>query len=246
MGYNKNYLVKVIARVDFLNEVNEFNKVLTDNLLSLIKKYYKIEDPKHMITKTITNVNGDTTTEHKNVMQWDFYNNTRIKHLCITSKFIFIEFNKYDNFEELEPFFEICDKIFEIYKNLKANRIGLRYIDEINLINVCELYKYSGYINEKLTNSFGFEEDFALLRNISVINMINDDATITFKYGIQNPDFPAINKKNIYTFDTDVYYQGIVSQNDLKSYFIKFKDSAKKIFDRAIDTNLEQLMDGEI
>ena len=45
-----------------------------------------------------------------------------------------VEYSKFDNFEKFnEDFFGIVGVLFKSYKDVQVNRIGLRYINNINL-----------------------------------------------------------------------------------------------------------------
>jgi uncharacterized protein (TIGR04255 family) len=132
--YKNNFLKQVIARVDFLNLINEIKEQLAPDITDICKKYFPISESKS-VKKLETKIQLGADKHHiveqsqEQFTEWHFYGKKREKHLLITPSFMYVEFLKYESFEELsDHFLSITDKLFSVVNNLQVKRFGLRYI----------------------------------------------------------------------------------------------------------------------
>ncbi len=129
--YKKNYLKKVVARVDFLNPIISLNSELPMEVISSIKQSFPITEPKEFITEEFQfKPDSFERTKKEKTKQWFFYAKQRDKYVCISQDYMSVTFDVYDSFESLRaPFLKILDSLFNNFNDLQGKRMGLRYIN---------------------------------------------------------------------------------------------------------------------
>ena len=93
--YKKNYLTRVIARIDFAIPISKLKDNMDANLLKSIKKYFQIMEE---VVET-------KIPENLSIKAWQFYGKNREKNLKICKDFIYIEYLKYTDFIPLKKEF---------------------------------------------------------------------------------------------------------------------------------------------
>ena len=134
--YSKNFLTNVIARVDFPNPL-PVQENLPSELIRLILKSFPISEPKKLVETNIK-----FTPEKKfelegelSLTEWHYYGKNRDKLFVLTPMFLSITYYRYESFENLKSeFFSFVNQMFTLFGDKsQINRLGLRYINEINL-----------------------------------------------------------------------------------------------------------------
>lgn len=250
--YSKNFLSNVILRADFISEEISLRNELNNEVKSLIAKKFPIIEER-IITETtvaISNDKHERINKEEKYTEWHFFSSNREMEFCITSKFIYINLTKYTSYEVLKNnFLIICNEFQKQYGNTMVHRIGLRYIDQIEpvspQISISDWGKYwNNYINKKLLGGLYFlENNNVLTRYMSNIELNYDDVMLRFQYGIFNEDYPAVNKKNKFIIDTDIYSMGAYSFSDIENNIDRFHEKAKNYFENAIKEKLRKIME---
>lgn len=251
MAYKKDYIKQVILRIDYKTDSEE-EKVLTPELRTVASRIGNIHSIQNSVNIEFKQI-GDTNTYEKkdtNNVVWVFSDAENKKKASISSRFFFIEESRYDGFEKLKE--EFCSVVSCLPSNaLVINRIGLRYIDEIDIENnncspINNKTFWCKYINASLIANLDFFDDENIIsRVLSQFDMNFDPIKLRFKFGLFNPDFPAVNKKSIFGIDTDVYVQGDISIADVPSYIMELHEKASLFFEKAITDGLRELMNNE-
>lgn len=255
MPYNNHFLTNVILRADFVFSEEELKHSISDKVKNLCVEMLPIFEERIINAQQLM-VNGsmnfsNTIISNEKISEWHFLSGDRDKEICITNNSIYANFTKYTTYSELKEIFtSVFITLISEYPKVKINRIGLRYIDQIEL--PLEKKKrtnwkayWNKYINTDLLNGLNFivnDDDF-LSRNMSSIEMNYTDYMLHFQYGIFNPDYPAANKKNLFIIDTDVYSTGLISSDEVENKIDEFHKQAKIWFENSIKDNLRKIME---
>ena len=123
--YKNTPIKRVIIKIDFLGRVAELNDSLPIPIMA---------EAKEVIARELQISNEKVTENNKNVREWHFHTEERNASLIIKEDFFAIQINNYISFEKINVVLkEIKDIFFSHYTSLATRRIGLRYINEINL-----------------------------------------------------------------------------------------------------------------
>lgn len=254
MQYENHFLTDAIIRIDFTSPIEPIKSSLAADVRNCCIKYFPLVEERNIETQEVVvnnGPNGQSTTVNKEQMkEWHFWGKTRGSELCVASNCLFVNYKSdyvsYNKF--IEPFSEVLSQIVSSYSEIRINRIGLRYIDQISLPLDKKPRKdwmtyWKKYINNSLINGLQFvDQDAAICRHMNSIEMNYGDYMLHFQYGIFNEDYPAPNKKNQFIIDTDVYTTGLFDASDVLGYTTKFHKQVKYWFEKAIKDDLRKIM----
>lgn len=206
LEYHKNYLSDVIFKINFPlildlvdNSPKQFQSEIIGDypILEPIKQYgVKIE------------AKGDVFKAEKDMRTlWRFKSKDGTRFIEFDSESIALVFKKYINYHEFkETVGKITEILYRIYPNIIVNRLGLRYINLINL-DGNDFYSWNRYINNDLIKTINFIEDKTQTRRLitQIEIKCDDDSTLNFKSGIFNTSYPNQVIKKEYILDYDCY-----------------------------------------
>ena len=248
-GTGRNFLTNVVVRVDFPNPLQTDS--LPPDLTKVILKSFPISEPKKMI-----HVEGKFKLEpHKKmefeageeITEWNYWGINREKRLVINKDFLSITYIKwYKSFDDLKSeFLTIVNKLFEVFKDIQINRLGLRYINEINLEETDPL-NWKKYLDNNLLSIFNIAEDKeTIARGFNNLALNYGNMILNFNYGMHNPDFPATIRKKIFILDYDAYYTSLQEFIDIEPNLINFHDKIKKLYEKNTKKGLREIMYGK-
>lgn len=253
MQYINHYLSDVIFRIDFVSPEESLKQSLSSEVKNACVKYFAIPETRQVETQQVIVTNNpgvqNTVINKEQLSEWHFFGTEKEKELCITNTCMFVDIKRYLSFDDLkQQFFDILDALIKAYPAIRINRVGLRYINTIDLPAEKKARKswhnyWSKYINEALIKGLSFpDEDGALSRQMNSTEMNYSDHMLRFQYGIYNADYPAPIKKNVFVLDTDVYAVGLIDIDDLKTYADRFHEHIISWFERAIKAELKDKM----
>ena len=244
--YKKNFLTNVIVKVDFPNPLT-VHESLPASLSKTILNFFPVSEPKKLQGQTFTfdgtkiQVEGEERTT-----EWNYFGHNRDKHLILSSKFMTISLKNYETFEPLESeFITIIEKLYETYPDLQINKLGLRYINEISLLDQTDPLIWNDYLNDNLITLFDVAEDktkIAKCFNDIIFNL--EDFIVYFKYGMHNPDFPTPIKKKIFILDYDAQVTTLQDLSDVNENLTRFHNEIKSLFESHIKEDLRVIMRG--
>ncbi|AKB56927.1 TIGR04255 family protein [Methanosarcina barkeri] len=241
--YANNFLSNVIVRVDFPNKLPVDDK-LPPEVTKIILESFPKSEPKKLLGKELKITDKDMTFETNELKrtEWNFFGKNREKILVLTPDALSITYKEYPSFEVLKnEFINIINNIFENFQDVQVNRIGLRYINEIELPKSNQTW--SLYVDEKLLSIFDiYENRNQIARGFSNLVINYGDMMLSFNYGMHNPDMPAPIRKQIFILDYDAYYESFLELNELEPNLIKFHDEIKKMFEMNIKPDLRLIM----
>lgn len=245
--YKKNYLRKVIARVDLLSPIVRIEKSIPKKISEKVKINFPIAEPRKVVAQELQ-ISKDGTKETKisELTEWHFHSKKKDKSIMIHPQFLWIAYEKYESFEKLkEEFLEIISSFFGAFDEAQGQRAGLRYINEINL-DEKEPLSWEKYINTDLlclTKFTSFQKKMSRIFN--TIEYAFDDFSVKFKFGIHNPDYPSPIRQKQFILDFDAYYIGVQSVEDIKLNFDQFHDKIQDLFETSINDNLRKILNGQ-
>jgi uncharacterized protein (TIGR04255 family) len=241
--YSKPFLKEVIVRLDYSSPIVQLAKTLTQPFKEIIMPLFPISEPKEFIGRGL--VITDQSTKEKTIVgtSWIFHGLDRQKTLTLSADNINIIYKTYDSFEMLKSeFLPIIEKLFSTYEDFQGIRLGLRYVDEIN-IQEGPVFDWSKYIDGRLLNNLTFPEDQSkICRAFSNLELNYGDLIVKFQYGMFNSDYPAPIRKKAFILDYDAYFHGPQDLEEIKSNLEKFHAKIKEMYERSISDELRKLM----
>lgn len=254
MSYKKHFLTDVIFRIDFVSAEESIKSDVVPAVREACVRNFPIPERRDVETQKISIIPDETgsktVVQNEKQTEWHFWGKDREKELVIAPNCMFINSKSYDSFENLKSqFTEIFHEVQASYPLIKVNRIGLRYINQIDLLSEKTLRKswssyWGKYIKKELIQNLTFiDNEKALARQINTIEMNYDDCILRFVYGIFNEDYPAPNKKQVYILDIDVSSVGLFSEEEFNIASDSFHQKAKDWFERSITQALRVKME---
>lgn len=247
-SYKKTFLTQVIVRIDYLNTIDSILTGLPKPLSQKALRLFPIAEPREVIAQelqiTPKAVESARTIKGK---EWHFFGKNREKYLVIGNKAMFINYSIYESFEKLQgDFSSMLDPLLATFEDLEISRLGLRYINNVEL-SESDYTNWSPYLNKKLLTIFNVADDVSKIsRAFNVLELNYGDMNLTFQYGMHNPDWPAVIRRKLFVLDFDAYFQGLIqSKEEVSAYLIRFHDKIQELFESSITAKLRGLMDGK-
>lgn len=248
--YKKDYLTKVIARLDFATALPGIDEKVPSEIVAIaIESFPIVEPPKNRFSGQIKfgpkgEISAETTNFSK---EWNYHGKAREKTLCITQEFMLIVFKEYKSFDVLRSDFEsIINKLFSIYekdKDIVVKRFGLRYINSICFEKEEDPIDWTKYLAPKLLPIFDVAKDKTkICRALNNLVLNYGDMLLKFQYGMYNPDYPALIRSKEFILDFDAFYEGAQDKEGIMVNLDRFHDEIEKFFEQCITDKLREVM----
>lgn len=223
-----NYLKEVIIRID-LPDTFEFSETkMPKEIEKEVLKRFPIPEPKTLQGMELQFSDKEFIQKDLQKTEWYYFDSNREKKLVFLENAILISYRKYEEFNKLrEDWSSVINLIFDKYPEIQVNKIGLRYVNHIQLDK--DENKWKDTINEKLLHNFQLGLD-NISRGFSIINLNENGIKTAFQYGIHNPDFPSTIKNNLFILDFEVFYEGILTKKDILENTDTFHGMIKSLF----------------
>jgi len=256
--YQFNFLTNVIARIDFVNEIEDLREALSDEVRNQCGCSFPIIQPQRKETRSVAILSDNGVTRvNENIstsFDWNCFGKNREKQLTISSEYLFIEYKQYNGYDLFKKdFIDAVYALSKVYRNFKIKRLGLRYINQIDLNErrvPSDWHTYWGrYIQPDLIANLyflDFDQRKHMSRAMGNIEINFGDYFLHFQHGIYNEDYPAANRKTKYILDIDVYMDGFLDSNDLETRLDIFHEEAAKWFEQSISEELRNIMRTDI
>ncbi len=243
--YSKNFLTEVIVRVDFPSPVQELMTHLPKKLRQVSLKKFPLAEPNTIIAEELQVIPTKTPTKPISLTEWTFHSIDRDRTLAITSQALFVRFTKYSTYEDLkEDFFAPLQELFTQYPETLIKRLGLRYINNIEIPNG-DPFDWQDLINSKMLTIFDLYPDIkSISRAFQILEFNFTNLYLRFQYGIHNPDYPAPIKKRIFVLDLDAYQQGLLSLDEVKHGLDDLHSKDQELFEISITNQLRDILNG--
>ena len=242
--YKKDFLNKVIARIDFDTLLSIPTDGPAKGIYSIVKERFPITEEKKIMGKEL--FIGPEQTKERSIerKEWHYFGKNREKHLCVSPDNMFIEYNKYEYYEMLhDDFLSVSNALFDAYPKLQVKRFGLRYIDNIEIPEGSPT-DWSKYLKPELCAIFSLADNReTIARAFHVLEFNYGEDLLRFQFGMFNPDYPASIKKKIYTLDFDMYATKILDKQDIEETLDRYHKKLRLSFEEVITDELRNIME---
>lgn len=242
--YRKDFLTKVIARVDFDAPLPIATHGPEKSIYAAVRERFPITEEKKIIGKEFL-INKDVTKERSvEAKEWHYYGKNREKHLVVSANTMFVEYDKYEYYEMLrDDFTSVLYALFDAYPKLQIKRLGLRYIDNITIPDECPT-DWDSYIKPELNSIFAIvDKKEAIIRAFHILELNYGDDLLRFQFGMFNPDYPAPIKRKIYTLDHDMYATKLLDRTEVEPTLSRFHERIYLSFETVIMDGLRKIME---
>lgn len=247
--YKKTFLKQVLVRADFQKTLANYEKGLLPAVPKAIHNIFPtmVEHKiKHLQFKI-----EDTIPAMSPVVQklWAYYANDKKKHTRIDSNDFYIQYDEYNSFGQLKKDFKlVLSSLIKNYGELNIIRLGLRYIDEIEIKGENDVFDWNKYLNPKLFSALliPLKKDKPFIsRTLSNIEFNYGDHNLNLKYGMFNPDYPSPIKKKVFILDSDAYKRDNIPSEEVETVLNQLHDKISNLFEkRLIRDGLRGIMNG--
>ncbi|PKM39557.1 MAG: hypothetical protein CVV04_09235 [Firmicutes bacterium HGW-Firmicutes-9] len=244
MAYKDNCLENVIFRIDFVNGFNvnalPVQKVLLES--------FPIIETEEMQGQEISNFISEDGTPKVNIKRstWInhyFWDRQKTKRFAVSQNSIYIDIKKYDSYTNTKKHFtSAVEAIKASSQDAIINRIGMRYINRIDLTNIRRSV-WSKYINKKhLDAVMVCFDEMSLVSSVNSVELSYNDFTLRFNYGFLNPDKPSVQRRHIFTIDLDAFTFGEMNISEVTSYLDEFHTRIESMFEAIIGDSQRKQM----
>ena len=244
--YQRNFLTKVIARIDFLSPMVSLQDVLLSSVSEASLKYFPIPEPKDATLRVFSfgpEVRDIQKSQEISSKEWHFFAKDRDRHLLISRDAMFVESEHYQSWDDYSKcFLDVCDALYDNYKDLQIKRLGLRFINNIEIPGLKQ-FQWNAYLNSNLLSIFKVPDDKSQIsRAFHNLELNSGSFYVRFQYGMHNPDYPAPIKKRIFILDFDAYATGSLAKEDLHQTLPLLHEEIVKLFENSITERLRGIM----
>jgi uncharacterized protein (TIGR04255 family) len=245
--YKKNFINKVIAKLDFASPTNMFTPESVADAVIEIKKRFPISEQSTASQHGLQISKEGVKSSKIEFPEWIFHGENRNKMLKVNQLFIEILLTKYFSEDDFKN-----DLIIPISHLLKINpqtairRTGIRFINIFDF-PIDTFSKAQEYFSDSITSQyFHLTDTDKCSRSFLINEFVIDDVKLRVQSGFFNPDYPAIIKRNHFVLDFDAYIDYPHLINDAESYFKKIHDLIEVKFEALITDKLrKEVLNGE-
>lgn len=234
--YKKNCINEVICRLDFASAVNIFDSRMPKEVYGVVRKYYPISEPQEIIG-TEFQINPSTGPIINNTVskQWVFWSRDKKSSCKILSGSVIFSVHNYVVYEDLKvAVIDIIKSIMDLDESIQGKRMGLRYINSIDLRG------NDNWITQQFYDAIKGHKDNNTMRLITTLEYAVESKEINVRllYGYVNTDYPAVMKKDDFTIDIDAYSQSIIFEDDIEKLIDDMHFEAQDCFEKMITDGL--------
>lgn len=246
MMYKKNFLEKVVFRIDF--DKVELGKL--KNFLAKISSDFPILEEKKG-AEGVINFNFKTKEvkqESNALVTWNVLNKEKTIKIQIRPVFLTIEYFQYKDKKDLLSNVQIVSDFLKEFGIKTINRLGLRYINTIKDVGG-ELLDWKPYIEEDLLRSIAFakKNEQVLARSMGSMVLKKDFGNVSFNYGIWNSSYPNVISEKVFILDFDSFSKFPLDTEgiNLGEIVEEYSNEISSLFELAITDKLRENMKNE-
>ena len=241
--YKEPFLKEVIFRIDFPSPIESLERTVPKDLLKEISNRFPISEPRKAHTQEFQFSGSSLQAKTNEVTQWVYFGKEREKSLILDSAALIISIKEYITYEEfVDDTKHILEVFFKVFNEISAARIGLRYVNLIDL-NEPDPFSWKDYINEEILGIIDFhvEKQF-LTRVFHIVEYNFDGLAVKYQFGIANPDYPAHIKRKQFVLDIDAYSHGSFDYGEVLTVIDDAHSKVQDIFEKSITDKLRAKM----
>ncbi|CAG1005987.1 hypothetical protein MTYP_03313 [Methylophilaceae bacterium] len=241
--YKEPFLKEVFLRLDFGTRVEAFVRALPQKVATAALQRFPLFEPQKGQVQEILFSGTSLQTKTEDAMQWVYHGRNREKTLTITPETFLITNRKYESFESFhEDFDHVLKALFEAHKDLSIGRVGLRFINVIDVPGDDPL-AWADYVNEDMLGIIDMHKDVnALTRAFHIVEFNFEGQRVKFQFGIANPDYPAPIKRKQFVLDIDSFFSGALTQDEVAHCVEAAHEKIQALFEESITERTRALM----
>lgn len=241
--YKRNHLCNVIARLDLVTPIQEVGQRLPDAVRSAALTHYPAEDPRQAVLQQVVLGLTSAPGPSEAFVEWHFHGPSREKEFVIIPSAVFVEWTRYERYESLRSeFMSVVEAFLEAYPAAQIGRIGLRYVNVIELGQGAPL-DWTPYIERGLLGVLRYAaRQPGASRVVHHIEWVRDGLSLALRFGVPNPDYPAPARRRSFFLDYDAYHQGLLESSDIGDQLDRHHAAIQGLFEANITDALREEM----
>lgn len=242
--YEKSFLKQVIARVDFVTPLLPLEKAVPAKMLDALIEHFPIVEPPAEVSSHEVSIDANAvSTRRTTLRQWNYFTKDRSAQLMVAPVSLVAVYGTYQTYEETKAQFgAVIDALSKSFPDAKAARFGLRYVNQIDQIQLQDPTDWRTYIADSLLSVGQFFHGDSLTRAMSLVELKYDDVEVKFQFGMPNPDHPAEIKRPLFVLDLDGAVAHAHDLADVPGYMDAAHDRIQAIYERSITDALREEM----
>ncbi len=241
--YTSPFIKEVIIRIDLPAAVSCLSETLHTKISKAALKKFPISEPQKPQTQEFQFSGEGFSANSKELTQWTFHGKEREKSLIISPDSIAQTNRTYKSYEIFTgDFFHVLNAVKEVQPDLVANRIGIRYVNIIE-IPAGDPLEWKDYINESMLGIIDLHSDKKnISRAFHVLEYNFDPIYLKFQFGVANPDYPAVVKRKQFVLDLDAHSVGAFGLDEIQSVVEQAHALIQEFFEISITPKTRKLM----
>ncbi|MFY9137026.1 TIGR04255 family protein [Zwartia sp.] len=241
--YNKVFLKEVILRIDFPAPVSALAKTIPAKLSKAALSLFPVSESQQVQAQELQFSATGVSASSREETQWIFNGKDREKTLVIAQQHMVFTTRSYRTYEEMaDDFFSVLNVLQKIDPDLIASRMGLRYINIIDLPDGDPL-DWDGYIEDSLLGMMNFNSrQKNLSRAFHVLEYNFEEMLLKCQFGMANPDYPAIVRRRQFVLDLDAFSTSACELDDLPRVIDEAHAIVQDFFESSIGEQTRKIM----
>ena len=253
--YKNSFLNQVVVRLDFLQFISNENAFST-NVEKSILKVFPRKGKDQIIRFNSVNLTFDAA--HPDVpnangqiyegIQREYLAQEENNKLILSNKFIIFEINQYDTFETHMQWFRDILVSFFLQNRVTVIRTGIRYINlfDSEKIKLQKNFFSSDIAATLVTKLPNDEHEMSLVRSMHMSEYRLPQMTLNFRYGMFNPEYPNVLRKNNFALDYDCFTTDqLENADEILRTLENGHQAIQYLFENAITDAMRKVMNGE-
>jgi uncharacterized protein (TIGR04255 family) len=243
--YRRPIVNQVIAKIDFASPIEIEPGGPPGLVLVTLKKKMPIVSQGEITTSEVRFTPKGTQVQQQTATQWTYAAPDRLTEVKISKYAVLITYQgaAYKDFEDLAATFRPCvEAIFRCFPDLQAKRIGLRYIDKLELKD--DEPPWSTFFHETLGTKLPLDSRITgdLARDMRLLEYASAEGRLRIQFGQQGPDYPAPIKRSVFTLDWDASTDSLSTCDEIFSALDGFHKRINTLFEGVITKALRDRM----
>jgi uncharacterized protein (TIGR04255 family) len=242
--YRRSFLTQVIARVDFDTPLEIKKNGPGKMVKAAIRDRFPVPETRTIVAEELVLGPGKSERNKSESVEYVYHGTEREKRLIISEPFMSVEYNQYSKYEDLrEDFVEPLDAIFESFSSRNGVRLGLRYVNTIDIEGEDNPLEWDEYLEQPMLAALSLATDPSTIsRAFQVLEFNYGESSMRLQFGMPNPDYPAAIRKKQFILDFDVHCRLLLDQKGIIEHLDEFHLRVNNSFEELIKDPLREMM----